>query len=99
MNVKDALSYLDDIKRQCELEVYDQFLDLMQQFKSQLYAKFFFLAIHFDLFCCDIVGSTLPASLNALPTSSTAIENSLKDSTYSFRLYTASTPIATIPSL
>lgn len=41
LNVKDALSYLDQVKMQFseQPEVYNQFLDIMKEFKSQ---RFFF---------------------------------------------------------
>lgn len=40
LNVTDALSYLDDVKFQFSErpEVYNQFLDIMKDFKSQTYA-------------------------------------------------------------
>jgi histone deacetylase complex regulatory component SIN3 len=39
LNVKDALSYLDQVKLQYhdQTEVYNQFLDIMKSFKSQTY--------------------------------------------------------------
>lgn len=38
LNVTDALSYLDDVKQkfQANPEVYNRFLDIMKDFKSQL---------------------------------------------------------------
>ena len=40
LNVKDALSYLDQVKIQFsdQPEVYNRFLDIMKDFKSQRYA-------------------------------------------------------------
>jgi len=45
LNVKDALSYLDQVKMQFsqEPEVYNQFLDIMKDFKSQTYILFFIM--------------------------------------------------------
>lgn len=39
LNVKDALSYLDQVKYQFQEEpdVYNNFLDIMKDFKSQAY--------------------------------------------------------------
>ena len=38
LNVTDALTYLDDVKNQFQdsLDVYNQFLDIMKDFKSQV---------------------------------------------------------------
>jgi histone deacetylase complex regulatory component SIN3 len=38
LNVKDALSYLDKVKAKfsSQTEVYNQFLDIMKDFKSQM---------------------------------------------------------------
>ena len=45
LNVKDALSYLDQVKIQFynQSDVYNNFLDIMKDFKSQLYVDYFFL--------------------------------------------------------
>lgn len=45
LNVKDALSYLDQVKVQfyCQADVYNNFLDIMKDFKSQRYVSFSFL--------------------------------------------------------
>lgn len=41
LNVKDALSYLDQVKLQFndQPEVYNRFLDIMKEFKSQAYVS------------------------------------------------------------
>lgn len=43
LNVKDALSYLDQVKIQFynQAEVYNNFLDIMKDFKSQTYVLFY----------------------------------------------------------
>jgi histone deacetylase complex regulatory component SIN3 len=78
LNVTDALSYLDAVKVQFheKPDVYNHFLDIMKDFKSQLYVNFFVLC---DSFCLNlprscIVESTHLASLSACPISSTAIQ-------------------------
>lgn len=50
LNVKDALSYLDQVKVQFsnQAEVYNNFLDIMKDFKSQRYVSKEFL--HFLFF-------------------------------------------------
>ena len=42
LKVEDALSYLDKVKLQFsnQPEVYNKFLDIMKEFKSQTYASF-----------------------------------------------------------
>jgi hypothetical protein len=54
LNVKDALSYLDQVKQKFsdQPEVYNRFLDIMKEFKSQTYFNLFFYKkkhIHFFL--------------------------------------------------
>lgn len=47
LNVTDALSYLDAVKKQFEdrPDVYNRFLDIMKDFKSQVYVFFPLLAL------------------------------------------------------
>lgn len=42
LNVADALNYLDDVKNrfQNQPNVYNQFLDIMKEFKSEKYVSF-----------------------------------------------------------
>lgn len=51
LNVTDALSYLDAVKRQFEdrPDVYNKFLDIMKDFKSQMYDFFHFISIEWVL--------------------------------------------------
>ncbi|MCP8717098.1 MAG: hypothetical protein M5E90_06730 [Asgard group archaeon] len=55
LNVKDALSYLDQVKVQFsnQAEVYNNFLDIMKDFKSQRYVSKEFL--HFFVFSPSII--------------------------------------------
>ena len=47
LNVRDALSYLDLVKVQFSQrpEVYNQFLDIMKEFKSQAYAFCYYFGL------------------------------------------------------
>jgi hypothetical protein len=49
LNVTDALSYLDAVKMQFQEQpdVYNHFLDIMKDFKSQLYVILFLFSVHF----------------------------------------------------
>ena len=42
LNVRDAMRYLDQVKLQFDQQpdVYNQFLDIMKEFKAQVYAYF-----------------------------------------------------------
>lgn len=48
LNVNDALSYLEQVKSQFkdQPEIYNRFLDIMKDFKSQTLANIFFIIIN-----------------------------------------------------
>ena len=75
LNVTDALSYLDAVKMQFQEQpdVYNHFLDIMKDFKSQLYVSFTMLIV--VRIANGTTGSTLLASSNVYPISSTGTRN------------------------
>jgi hypothetical protein len=78
LNVTDALSYLDAVKMQFQEQpdVYNHFLDIMKDFKSQLCVSFtMIIVIRIAHVCCDTTGLTLLASSNVYPISSTGTRN------------------------
>lgn len=70
LNVTDALSYLDAVKVQFQdhPDVYNHFLDIMKDFKSQSCVLFSSLPNH-DRLCLSCLGSTPLALLSAFHTS------------------------------
>jgi len=82
LNVTDALSYLDAVKKQFEdkPDVYNNFLDIMKDFKSQACV---FVVPSFGSRCSDSLCAELTpqALLSAYPTFSRGITTSYKAST------------------
>jgi hypothetical protein len=90
LSVMDALTYLDAVKKRFEgrPDVYNGFLDIMKDFKGQVYVVFPCLRAIFQR---SRTGSTRPESLRESQHYSTAIQSSFKDSTRSSPSGTAST--------
>ena len=80
MNVTDALSYLDAVKIQFaeKPDVYNQFLDIMKDFKSQVYV--IVCGFPFLVSSSLLAVSTLRESFSASQSCSTATQNSSKAS-------------------
>lgn len=85
LNVSDALTYLDDVKSQFSErpDVYNRFLDIMKDFKSQLYVILLYYATYLLTYLVEL---TPPVSLNECQPYSADIQHSSKASTLSCQL-------------